>query len=232
MNSPRYSAAKPFAPWNVVVALIFALILVHLLLILAGGLPGSLWYYENFGLSLGGLADGKAWQPFSYALLHGDWFHLGINLLLLSFAGAKVMQILGQQSCAAIMILGVLVGGLMHLITEMFLVLGGHDTSHLIGISGACFALLFTMLTLSPTTRLRFVPVSGKNLGLGIVLGEAILWLINPSLGVPGFSAIGGLVSACGGAALFGISHACHLGGAFVGWWFARRIMAPVATAG
>lgn len=207
------------------------LVLIHMVLVIAGGRSGSLWCYQYFGLSLGGLADGKLWQPLSYALLHGDWFHLGINLLLLSFAGARVMQLLGQQSCGVIMLLGILVGGLMHLVTEMFLLLGGRDTSHLIGISGACFALLLTVLTLSPHTRIRFVPVSGKNLGLGIVLGEAILWLINPSLRLPVFAAIGELVSTCGGAGLFDISHACHLGGALVGWWFARRILAPVAAA-
>lgn len=226
----RYHTNNPFARWNIVAGLMSVLVMIHLGLVFAGGLPESLWYYESFGLSLDGLSHGKIWQPLTYALFHGDWFHLSINLLLLGFAGARVTQILGQQRCFAIIVLGVLVGGLMHLATEMFLVLGGLEASHLIGISGACFALLLALLTLSPHSRLRFVPVSGKNLGLGLVLGEALLWLMNPGLGLPVFAAMGERLVTWGGAGLFGISHACHLGGALVGWWFARRVLAPVAA--
>ncbi len=213
-----------------VTGLMLVLVMIHLGLIFAGGPPESLRYYESFGLSLQGLSDGMIWQPLTYALFHGDWFHLGINLLLLGFAGARVTQILGQQACFAIIVLSILVGGLMHLLTEMFLVFRGFEASHLIGISGACFALLITLLTLSPHGSLRLVPVSGKNLGLGLVLGEALLWLMNPGLGLPVFAAMGEYLVSWGGAGLFGISHACHLGGALVGWCFARRVLAPVAA--
>ncbi len=51
----------------------------------------------------------------------------------------------------------------------------GYGASYLVGISGACFALLLALATLSPHTRLRFMPVSGKNLGLGIVIGRFYL---------------------------------------------------------
>lgn len=204
------------------------MLLIHTLLMFAGGLPRVVWCYENFGLSLDGISRGKIWQLLTYALLHGDWFHLGINLLLLSFAGGRVMQLLGSRKCLEIIVSGVFVGGLFHLLNEFFLSLGHGASSHLVGISGGCFALLIVLLMLSPNRRVRFLPVSGKNLGLGLVIGEALLGLMNPGLGLPLFSDLGEQLGAWGAAALFNISHACHLGGALVGWWFTRRILAPV----
>jgi membrane associated rhomboid family serine protease len=228
-KTKRHSKTKPFYQWNVVTALMLVLLLLQLMLMFAGGLPKVFWYYENFGLSWDGISHGKVWQLLSYALLHGDWFHLLINLFILWFAGGRVVQMLGQRKSLEIIVAGVLVGGLLHLLSSLLRVTGYGD-SYLVGISGACFALLLALTTLSPHTRMGFIPVSGKNLGLGIVIGEALLWLMHPSLSLPVLSSLGVQVVAWGGAALFEISHACHLGGALAGWCLARRVLAPVCA--
>ena len=228
-KTKRHSKTKPFYQWNVVTALMLVLLLLQLVLMFAGGLPKVFWYYENFGLSWDGISHGKVWQLLSYALLHGDWFHLLINLLILWFAGGRVVQMLGQRKSLEIIVAGVLVGGLLHLLSSL-LPVTGYGESYLVGISGACFALLLALTTLSPHTRMGFIPVSGKNLGLGIVIGEALLWLMHPSLSLPVLSSLGEQVVAWGGAALFEISHACHLGGALAGWCLARRVLAPVCA--
>lgn len=218
-----------FPKWDVVTALVLVLLLLHLVLMFAGGLPELFWYYENFGLSWGGITHGKVWQLLSYALLHGDWVHLVINLFILWFAGGRVLQMLGQRKSLEIITAGVLVGGLLHLLSGLLLVTGYRE-SYLVGISGACFALLLAMATLSPHTRLRFIPVSGKNLGLGLVIGEALLWLMHPDFGLPVLSLLGEQMVAWGGTELFEISHACHLGGALAGWCLARRVLTPVSA--
>ena len=218
-----------FSQWNVVTALVLVLLLLHLVLMFAGGLPELFWYYENFGLSWDGISHGKVWQLLSYALLHGDLVHLVINLFILWFAGGRVMQMLGQRKSLEIIAAGVLVGGLLHLLSGL-LPVTGYRESYLVGISGACFALLLAMATLSPHTRLRLIPLSGKNLGLGIVIGEALLWLMHPDFGLPVLSLLGEQMVAWGGAELFEISHACHLGGALAGWCLARRVLTPVSA--
>ena len=228
-KTKRHSKTKPFYQWNVVTALMLVLLLLQLVLMFAGGLPKVFWYYENFGLSWDGISHGKVWQLLSYALLHGDWFHLLINLLILWFAGGRVVQMLGQRKSLEIIVVGVLVGGLLHLLSSL-LPVTGYGESYLVGISGACFALLLALTTLSPHTRMGFIPVSGKNLGLGIVIGETLLWLMHPSLSLPILSSLGEQMVAWGGAALFEISHACHLGGALAGWCLARRVLAPVCA--
>ena len=136
---------------------------------------------------------------------------------------------LGQRKSLEIIVAGVLVGGLLHLLSSL-LPVTGYGESYLVGISGACFALLLALTTLSPHTRMGFIPVSGKNLGLGIVIGETLLWLMHPSLSLPVLSSLGEQMVAWGGAALFEISHACHLGGALAGWCLARRVLAPVCA--
>ena len=228
-KTKRHSKTKPFYQWNVVTALMLVLLLLQLVLMFAGGLPKVFWYYENFGLSWDGISHGKVWQLLSYALLHGDWVHLVINLFILWFAGGRVMQMLGQRKSLEIIAAGVLVGGLLHLLSGLLLVTGYRE-SYLVGISGACFALLLAMATLSPHTRLRLIPLSGKNLGLGIVIGEALLWLMHPDFGLPVLSLLGEQMVAWGGAELFEISHACHLGGALAGWCLARRVLTPVSA--
>ena len=218
-----------FPKWDVVTALVLVLLLLHLVLMFAGGMPELFWYYQNFGLSWGGITHGKVWQLLSYALLHGDWVHLVINLFILCFAGGRVLQMLGQRKSLEIITAGVLVGGLLDLLSGLLLVTGYRE-SYLVGISGACFALLLAMATLSAHTRLRFIPVSGKNLGLGLVIGEALLWLMHPDFGLPVLSLLGEQMVAWGGAELFEISHACHLGGALAGWCLARRVLTPVSA--
>lgn len=227
MHPYKHSKTLPFLRWGFLPALLLLLVLVHALIVFAIEPARVFWYYNNFGLSWDGLFQGKLWQLLSYSLLHGDWAHLLINLFLLCFAGARVTLILGEQKCIELIVFGVFMGGLMHLLTETLLLARGYGESHLIGISGACFALIFGLISISPYTRFRFLPLSRKNLGLGLVIGEVLLWLMHPGLGLPGFSLLGDHMTTWGGAALFEISHACHIGGAMAGWWLARRTLLP-----
>lgn len=220
---------EPDLRWNSVTVLSLLLLFSHVALIVMAALSARFWWYENFGLSWDGFSEGKIWQLLTYALLHGDWFHLLVNLGMLLFVGSKVLTILGRKKFYELIIAGVLVGGIFHLLTSIVLTVNGDEESYLIGISGACFALLMALIAIAPHARMRFFPVSGKNLGLGIVIAEALMWLMHPGLGLPVFSGIGEQMVVWGGGALFKISHGCHLGGAMAGWWIARGVLAPVA---
>ncbi|MGB0774635.1 MAG: rhomboid family intramembrane serine protease [Akkermansiaceae bacterium] len=183
--------------------------------------------FVNFGLSLDAVNSAKVWQLLTHALLHGNWMHLAMNLLMLWLVGARVLHILGTRKWLYIALLSAVGGGVLHLLTE-FIVASGHgEARHLVGASGVCIAMLITLTTLSPESRMWPIPVSGKNLGLGILITELIFWLIDPRMGLPVASAIGNQVVLLGGEKLFQYSHACHLGGGLVGWWMARRLLAP-----
>jgi len=191
----------------------------------AGGVAAYPWPFQYFGVSWDGLSHGRFWQLLTYGLLHGNWFHLWVNVLMLWLVGGRVAHILGWRKWGKIVVLGVIAGGVLHGLTGAILVASGSVDTYLVGISGACFALLLALTTLSPESRMWPVRVSGKNLGLGVIVSELLLWLMSPELGVPGFSQMGGLMVEMGGAGLFQISHACHFGAAVVGWWYARKLL-------
>jgi membrane associated rhomboid family serine protease len=72
--------------------------------------------------------------------------------------------------------------------------------------------------------------VSGRSLGFGILLAALLLALVNPQLGVPGFSEIGREVERNGLGSWFRMGHACHFGGGIAGWIYGRWILRPRVT--
>jgi membrane associated rhomboid family serine protease len=119
--------------------------------------------------------------------------------------------------------LGVLGGALGHLA----LAPGGEDAPLLVGLSGGCMGLLLLLTTLSPQSRMMPLPVSGKSLGLGILVAELILALADPALGVPVFSVLGQWLIAQEMGSWFQMSHACHFGGGMAGWILGRWLLRP-----
>jgi membrane associated rhomboid family serine protease len=177
--------------------------------------------YEAFGLSRGGFAAGKAWQVFTHGFIHGGWWHAGWNALFVLLLGSRLEQILGSAIIWRVMAAGVLGGGVVHLAI---------GTGLLVGFSGACMALLLLLTTISPQSRMMPLPLSARSLGCGMFIASLLLALMNPALGVPFFSEIGLLIQRHGMASWFQLGHACHLGGAIVGWLFGRWILRPRVT--
>ena len=124
---------------------------------------------------------------------------------------------LGRLTYGLVLLAGVLLGGLFHLAFSPNILVGG---------SGAVFALLLAMTTLSPDSKwLVPFPVSAKNLGRGIISASLLLLLANPNLGIPAFSSLGDYLTDVGFGGLFHISHACHFGGALAGWLLALWVL-------
>jgi membrane associated rhomboid family serine protease len=85
--------------------------------------------------------------------------------------------------------------------------------------------LLLLLTTLSPQSRMLPLPVSAKSLGLGVLLAELMLALIDPALGLPGLSLAGRTLTAHGVGGWFQMGHACHVGGGLAGWLYGRWIL-------
>jgi membrane associated rhomboid family serine protease len=77
-----------------------------------------------------------AWiTPFSSALVHGGWLHLGINILMLVFAGSMVERVIGGTGLLFAYVVGALVAAL-----SQFIVDPGSPVP-MVGASGAISAL-------------------------------------------------------------------------------------------
>ena len=238
MPPPEIPQESPRFPWlpqvhikrpglDVATALVVVIISIHWQVARAGGPDYMPDMFVQLGVTWSGFENGKIWQVISYALLHGNWFHLLMNVFMFWLIGGKVIHILGHRMWLKVVFFGILVGGLLHLGTSAVVIKNGFQEARLVGISGACYALLIALITLSPDSKMWPIPISGKNLGLGLILCELLLWLMMPDLGIPMLSQVGAKVIEYGGGGMFQISHACHFGGAMVGWWIARRMLAP-----
>lgn len=221
---PQLHRCVPF--WNVMTVLVLVILLAHLFVNGLGGVSGAPELYSLFGLSWHSFSEGKIWQLVTYAFMHANWRHLGLNLVMLWIVGGSVYRILGARKWLIIFFTAIIAGGCLHLLASYWLERGGYPANTLVGVSGACVAMLLVLTTLSPDSRMWPIPVSGKNLGLGVIFAEMLLWLMQPGLHLPIFGAAGNVLVAMGAEGVFKMSHGCHLGGALVGWWFARRLLA------
>lgn len=195
---------------------------------LAGGpneLPAWGWF-KALGLSREGIFSGKIWQVFTYGLLHGGWIHAGVNSAFVLLIGSRIEHIAGRLALVKTLVGGILGGGIAHLL----LAPGGEGAPLLVGLSGGCLALLLLLTTLSPQSRMMPLPVSGRSLGLGILSAELLLALMDPDLGIPGFSAMGKELVNLGMGSWFDLGHACHFGGGLAGWAFGRWLLRPRIT--
>lgn len=178
-------------------------------------------WYGNLGLSRGGFVHGRFWQVLTYGFLHGSWAHLGVNVLLLLGMGSRIEFVLGRRAVMLVISAGILGGAVAHLLI---------GTGLLVGSSAACLALLLLVVTLSPQSRILPLPVSGKNIARGMIFASLGLALVNPDLGLPGLSQIGQVAADHGFGWCFTVGHACHLGGALVGWLAGLWVLRPRVT--
>ena len=86
---------------------------VSALLIFGGQLEEAAYRFGFIAGRVGGMTiDGAMplWlTPFSATLVHGGWFHLGLNLLMLVYAGSQVERVLGGANMLFAYLVGALV---------------------------------------------------------------------------------------------------------------------------
>lgn len=209
-------------------AAVAMILVIQTVVWLAGGpnrQPAWQWF-EILGLSREGVFTGEIWQVFTYGLLHGGWLHAAGNSLLILLIGSRIEHIAGRAAMVKTLVVGILGGGMAHLMFSP----SGDDAPLLVGMSGGCLALLLLLTTLSPQSRMMPLPVSGRSLGIGILMAELLLALVDPRLGVPGFSNLGKILVEQGLGSWFDFGHACHFGGGLAGWAYGRWLLRPRIT--
>jgi membrane associated rhomboid family serine protease len=148
-------------------------------------------------LSREGINEGAWWQFLTHAFLHGNLFHLMVNMVALWFTGPILEELLGGGRYLLLYLAAAVTGGILQTFSSP-------ESVDLVGASGAVCGLLTGFATLMPrleiTALLFFViPVRMKAATLGwlVVIVSVVSWLfrIEP-----------------------GIGHLAHLGGAIAGF--------------
>jgi len=179
------------------------------------------------GLAKPNFLSGDFWQPFTYALIHAHWQHLLMNSAAILLLGSKIEHIAGKKTVWVVAITAALAGGLVFLLLTHSI---GADPQRLVGSSALCFAFLLLLTTLSPDSRFLPFFLSGRSLGIGVILTNIILALLNPDLPTGPLARLGGHLSENYFPDLFQISHACHLGGSLAGYLAGRFLLRPRVT--
>lgn len=149
------------------------------------------------------------WQPWSlitYMFLHGGFFHILFNMLMLNFFGNIIGDLLGNRRILPLYLLGGLGGALLYLALYQLLPVfrADIDQTYMLGASAAVMAIMGAAATLRPdyTIFLMFIgAVKLKWVALFFVLID--LFTIPQSN--PG-------------------GHIAHLGGVLVGYLFIKQL--------
>ncbi|GAB4174312.1 MAG: hypothetical protein Fur0032_13990 [Terrimicrobiaceae bacterium] len=157
----------------------------------------------RWGLSSAGLEEGRIWQFLTHAFLHGNIWHLAVNVLSLWFAGLAVESQIGKLHFLLLYALSAVGGGIGQLLI-------GPPGIELIGASGAVCGVLLAFATVYHDREILVlvffvlpIRLRAKYLGWAIIVVSlvAIIFQLEPWIG-----------------------HAAHLGGAVTGYLFARAM--------
>jgi membrane associated rhomboid family serine protease len=145
--------------------------------------------------------------PLTATLSHGDFFHLGFNMLMLVYCGRSVEAVLGAGPTAALYVIGAYIAA-----AGQFVV-GPASPVPMIGASGAISAVVAVYALLfgrNDVKRVGPIPAHWVRAIWLAVAWTAIQWMI-------------GLVSGGSG---YEIATAAHVGGFLAGLALARPLLA------
>jgi len=159
---------------------------------------GEINLVEIFGLSPETIWP-LVWQPFTYMFIHGDFWHVAINMLVLFLFGSELETIWGRQGFIKYYIITGVGSGLIWILFQSF----SSSSAYLIGASGAVYGILTAYGLMFPN-RIVYIyflfPVKVK--WFVIILGAVAF-----------FSSLGSHSN---------ISHLTHLSGMIIGFTYLR----------
>jgi len=149
----------------------------------------------------------RPWTPITYMFLHGDFWHILFNMIVLFFFGPRLEATLGSRKFLGLYF----VSGLT---AALFAGLTPH--ARVVGASGAIYGLMIAYAGIWPRDRIYIwgiLPVEARWMMIFLAVWATIgtAPLVASALGLPGFQ-----------VPTSNIAHHAHLGGFVGGWLFMR----------
>lgn len=146
----------------------------------------------------------KPWTIISYGFLHGGFFHILSNLIVLYYIGNLFIEYFTQKQLLNFYILGTIFGGLLYLISyTIFPALKGSNGT-LVGASSAVMAIFIGIATYIPNYELNF-----RFIGFVKLWKLAAIFLVLDLIQIPSGNAGG---------------HLAHIGGALFGFLYMQQL--------
>lgn len=167
------------------------------------------------GVSMYELSQGRIWTLFTYMFVHGSLGHLLLNVMLIYFAGRGVQQLFGSRHFVLIYLLAGIVGAAAEMVVNGYL--RGDIVTPLVGASASAFGLLMALAVVLPDEQITafiyfIIPVRLRLWTLA--KGLFLIQLVFGVAGVVFHVLPEGLQ----------IAYFAHLGGAALGWFYARSL--------
>lgn len=177
-----------------VVALVAAMIAIHAW-IAYGGLRAANEIYGSYAFIATRFWQGEALPTaLTYAMLHGDWIHLGMNGVALFALGGACWRIMGTGRFFVFFALTAIAGALL------FALIRPDEHGPLVGASGAIFGLIAAV----KRVEFRVLSLRGEDTTAAVLRFMGLIVLLNVFLGV----ATGGFMA-----------WEAHIGGFVLGWF-------------
>ena len=146
----------------------------------------------------------QPWSIVTYSFFHGGFGHLFWNMLLIYFVGRIFLNLFDPKRFLNVYFLGVMLGGLFFILGYNIFPAFFNVNAYLIGASAGASAILIFICTYIPNQEVRLIFFNVKlwYIGAFVVLMDLIQ--------LPASGNAGG--------------HLAHLGGALLGYWYARQL--------
>ena len=169
------------------------------------GYPPS-FFYEYFALpkDLGDLLI-KPWTLVTYAFIHGDFWHLIFNCLVLYFTGKIFYNFFTEKQFITVYAYGIFAGAIVFLVAYNLLPAFANQAAILMGASAAVLAVLAASATYAPNLIVNLFGVFPLK-----------YWILAVLLIISDIAAIGRGINEGG--------HFAHLGGALIGFLFVKQL--------
>ncbi len=146
----------------------------------------------------------RPWTIITYAFAHYDFWHILFNMLWLYVIGNMFLNLFNKKLALNVYFLGAIVGGLLFMFGFTVFPDFFNAGTRLVGASAAVRALLIFLCAYMPNKELRFFTFNLKLWYIGVVI------VIMDAIGLFGLNAGGNLA---------------HLGGAVLGYLYARQLL-------
>ena len=98
----------------------------------------------------------KPWTILTYGFLHGGFFHILTNLIVLYYIGNLFIDYFTQKQLLSFYLFGTVFGGLLYLVSYEFLPAFQNTNATLVGASSAVMAIFMGIATYIPNYELNF----------------------------------------------------------------------------
>ncbi len=154
----------------------------------------------------------RPWQLLTYGFLHGGFFHLFFNMLVLFMFGAPLEQVWGSKRFTWYYLLCIIGAGLCHLAVDYWLAKGA---TRAIGASGGVLGLVLGYAMIFPRQKVMVFPIPAM---IPARVAAALFGIFALFAGVSG--------------TMPGVAHFAHLGGMLTGWLLICYWRRPPASKG